>query len=581
MKNKIEFRTIVLASFVLHILASFLSSGWYNPDEQTCILEYVNFKLGISSNPCFLNIELKNQLVSDSSLKIRSWSQPFFYFLLTKISLFLNINDPFSITYVLKIVSSMIGFFSTYYFFIKTENHFNNNFSKKIYLYSSFLIFYLTFFHTRTSAENFGISFLIIGLAYYFSNNINFKNLNFFYLGFIFGLSFIFRYNLGITIFCIIIYITIIHNNKLNIKFAKFFYLSLGILIVCLFDFLTALWGFNKIQSIKIENLYNYEFLLNNITWLQFLLCGIFNDFCGGGSWNPKPFLYYFIFILLEFFPPLSIIIIFVICFFWMRGYKNIIFWSTLPYFLVHSLIPHKELRFIFPIVIFTPYFLAYFFEKINLQKLNIKILSIVVTCFIINILGLIYYSSTSHKSELKLLKYIYYSPEIKNIEFINSKNEIKFYESLNPFNIDSISNNYYFRFKNIKLVEEIKENKDLIVHWSQINCSSECIKKEQISIKNNRSKYMLFLKNNNEKPEMNIYLKVIEKNILSEYINKLDFKEKKYFLTKSLKVNQYFKNQPQCKLIKNSLPLWILNITFNEINKRLDFLNLYRCELQ
>ncbi len=59
MKNKIEFRTIVLASFVLHILASFLSSGWYNPDEQTCILEYVNFKLGISSNPCFLNIELK------------------------------------------------------------------------------------------------------------------------------------------------------------------------------------------------------------------------------------------------------------------------------------------------------------------------------------------------------------------------------------------------------------------------------------------------------------------------------------------------------------------------------------------
>ena len=202
MENKIEFRTIVLASFVLHILASFLSSGWYNPDEQTCILEYVNFKLGISSNPC-LNINIENQSVDDSSLKIRSWSQPFFYFLLTKISLFLNINDPFSITYVLKIVSSMIGFFSTYYFFIKTENHFNNNFSKKIYLYSSFLIFYLTFFHTRTSAENFGISFLIIGLGYYFSNNINFKNLNFFYLGFIFGLSFIFRYNLGITIFCI------------------------------------------------------------------------------------------------------------------------------------------------------------------------------------------------------------------------------------------------------------------------------------------------------------------------------------------------------------------------------------------
>ena len=72
MENKIEFRIIVLASFVLHILASFLSSGWYNPDEQTCILEYVNFKLGISSNPCFLNLNIENHLVWDSSLRIRS-----------------------------------------------------------------------------------------------------------------------------------------------------------------------------------------------------------------------------------------------------------------------------------------------------------------------------------------------------------------------------------------------------------------------------------------------------------------------------------------------------------------------------
>jgi len=580
MENKIEFRIIVLASFVLHILASFLSSGWYNPDEQTCILEYVNFKLGISSNPCFLNIETENQLVRDVSLKIRSWSQPFFYFLLTKISLFLNITDPFSISYVLKIASSIIGFCSTYYFFIKTENHFNNKYSKKIYLYSSFLIFYLTFFHARTSAENFGISFLIIGLAYYFSNNINFKNLNFFYLGMIFGLSFIFRYNLGITIFCIFIYISIIHNNKLSFKFAKIFYLSLGILIICFLDFLIALWGLGKIQNITIEYLYSYEFFLNHITWLQFLLCGIFNDFCGGGSWNPKPFLYYFVFILLEFFPPLSIIIIFVICFFWIRGYKNIIFWSTLPYFLVHSLIPHKELRFVFPILIFTPYFLAYFFEKINLQKLNFKTLSVISVCFVINIFGLLYYSLSSQKSELKFLKYIYYTPEIKNIEFVNSKNEIKFYESLNPFNIKSISNNYYFRFKDIKLVEEAKENKDIIVHWSQINCGSDCIKMEQISIKNNNSKYILFLKNNKEKPEMNIHLKVIEKNVLSEYMDKLVFKEKKYFLTKSLEVNEYFKNKSRCKLIKSSTPSWILNISFNNINKRLDFLNLYKCEL-
>ena len=102
----------------------------------------------------------------------------------------------------------------------------------------------------------------------------------------------------------------------------------------------------------------------------------------------------------------------------------------------------------------------------------------------------------------------------------------------------------------------------------------------EQISIKNNNSQYILFLQNNKKKQEMNIYLKVIEENLLYEYMDKLVFKEIKYFLTKSLNVNEYFKNKSQCKLIKGSIPSWILNISFNNINKRLDFLNLYECEL-
>ena len=65
--------------------------------------------------------------------------------------------------------------------------------------------------------------------------------------------------------------------------------------------------------------------------------------------------------------------------------------------------------------------------------------------------------------------------------------------ESLNPFNINSVSNNYYFRFKKINLVEEKDENKDLIVLWSQISCTSECIKQEQISLKNNKKHIILY----------------------------------------------------------------------------------------
>ena len=149
-----EFKLIFIVSLLLHIIASFYSTGWYNPDEQTCILEFVNFKLGYESNPCFLNVS-NDQIIIGSSLKIRSWVQPYFYYIITKIIFFFSIHDPFKITYIIKLITSCIVFFSTYYFYVNTKVHFKKEITRKVYLYLSFLIFYITFFHTRTSAENF------------------------------------------------------------------------------------------------------------------------------------------------------------------------------------------------------------------------------------------------------------------------------------------------------------------------------------------------------------------------------------------------------------------------------------------
>ena len=74
---------------------------------------------------------------------------------------------------------------------------------------------------------------------------------------------------------------------------------------------------------------------------------------------------------------------------------------------------------------------------------------------------------------------------------FINSIEDVKYYESLNPFNIDNITNNYYFKFDKINLILTDKYNQDQIL-WSKINCQSDCVKKEQFSIKNNNSYYIM-----------------------------------------------------------------------------------------
>ena len=404
-----------------NFLSSFYSLGWYNADEQTCILEFVNFKLGFESNPCFLNIK-DNSVIIDSSLKIRSWIQPFFYYLITKILFFLNFQDPIKITQIIKIITSLIAFFSSYYFYVATKNHFKNSIVKKIYLYLSFLIFYIVFFHTRTSAENFGISFLMIGLAFYFTVRTNFNYKNAFFMGLIFGFSFVFRYNLGVSIFFILLYFFIFDKKSTLLQFGYLFSAIIGIFIVVMFDIIIATWGLGNTNDIKLGNFLNLNFLEDRIASLQFLLCGVYNNLCGGGSWNPKPTLYYFPFILYEFFPPLSIVIIISMIFFWSLSIKNIIFWTTLPYFIIHSFIAHKELRFIFPVLAFTPYFIAFFIHNLKPYFLeNIYLQRLFKTLMFMNFIGLLFYSLYSFKPEIKVLKKIYYSDSINNIMFINS----------------------------------------------------------------------------------------------------------------------------------------------------------------
>ena len=75
----------------------------------------------------------------------------------------------------------------------------------------------------------------------------------------------------------------------------------------------------------------------------------------GTGPW------YYYLKIMFEA-PSLIIgfMIVFSIVYLLITDYKNIILWCIFPFWVVHSIIPHKELRFLFPLVNFIPILLIW-----------------------------------------------------------------------------------------------------------------------------------------------------------------------------------------------------------------------------
>ena len=563
-----KFNIIILTSLIAHLIASYFSKGWLNADEQSCILEFVNHKLGFSSDLCFLNYN--NGIVTDSSLLIRSWFQPFIYFLISKISLFLNISNFFTITFILKFISSLVGFLSIYLFYFATKDIFNKDKVKYYYLILTFLFWFYPLLHSRTSAENLSTSFFLIAISYYFFNQYKFNFWKLFLVGIFLGTTFILRYNLGISVFFFLLWIFIFEKQNLSQKLKNLIYIILGIFLLLISEHIINLWGFGEYKNIDKVNFLNLFWHLERIPSLQFFLYVNSNNFYGDPGWSQHPILGYFYLILFKFYPPISFLIIIGMIFFWIKNPKSLILWLTLPYFLIHSLIQHKELRYIYPLLVFSPFFICYFIDRLNLNKKLIKIF--INFIIVLNFLGFVFFLFSSQTGDLKILNKIYNS-KIQNIYYLVSEKSVENYESLNPFNIKNITTNYYFKFNQISYYQEINK---IETKMREGFCQkSDCVKFEHRILKENNYYVNLeLIKNKNNKK---IYLKDIsDKEYLEKITKKFNSFLYKYLIyTKDEYAIKLFNNNKNCNLISSKYPLFIYNLSPSRIKNQV----LYECE--
>lgn len=405
LSRNIDTKWFVLLGIFLHLTASFFSIGYYNLDEHFQVLE-----------PLAKLLELDNSLTWEFEYKIRPWLQPNFYYLITKIINLFKFADPFTITFVLRLVSSTIGFISIFFLYNHTKEKFNiqNNFSK-------FLIFgfwFYAFLHARTSSENLSISMLIIGFIF-FDKFVESKNSTKSFLystnaGLFLGLSMVLKYQIVISVIFIYIWFLIHHFN-----FRKLIYLINSFLIIILILFIGLLIDY-----------FNYGFINN--TYYQYYHANFVENWFE--AFGKDPWWYYLRLLVVNFSPPIGLIFLISVIFFWIKNFKNIITYLTLPVFLILSYLSHKELRFLFPILIFTPFFVSYVFSNIKIFYGKIVIINIIVVVnFLFYIVLLI-----PATEQVKIYQYLYYN---------NTENSKIFYTDDNPYRIDDLEPKFYTGF--------------------------------------------------------------------------------------------------------------------------------------
>jgi phosphatidylinositol glycan class B len=427
---------IIVILFIVSCITAWSSTGFYHADEHYQLVEFAGFKLGTNS---------ETELAWEFNSKMRPTFQVGVAYMIFKCCEFGNLSDPYVKTFLLRYLTLLMTWASVVFFVKKLSEYYNFTRQSTISLLLLTLgLWFIPFLSVRFSSESWSGIFLIVVLALVFKKK---KNLTtFFLMGFLAGISFLCRYQIAFAIIPIFIY--------LIPKFVD----KKGNLLSWLSGFCFAIIG-----GIAIDYWFYGSWVIT--AWNYFYINIVENVAANFGVEGP---LYYLDVMLNHPTLPLGIALFSAIFLLLIKQPKNLLIWIVICFVLGHSLIGHKEERFLFPLaLLFGPILFLGFRDLLCKLKMN-KTLNLIfrfaLGLFISgNIFGLIVmFSSSAGIGRMELTKYLHQkSKEVEHIKLYSTKWS-------NPYNPWSIPMKFYqesnikeINIHDMSLLNEVDVNHD------------------------------------------------------------------------------------------------------------------------
>jgi len=335
-------------SLLLHLVAGVMSVGFYDMDEHFQVMEFVSYKLGNSP---------ATALPHEFFEHCRSWLQPTIYEALARMWRAVGIVSPAFWATSFRGFSALLGWLSLVGMALCAYQWFPQRKYRELSVKFGALLYFMPYLHARTSSENLGGSFFALAVATLtlFSkkesvplgsikhfptpttSHTHLTDLAAASVGLLLGLSFLSRFQMGFMIFGLGIWCWLI---------ARIHFKSLTILLLGI------------IASIGL---------------------GVLLDWRGTGVWTLSPYNYFFAFQKATASPNISVfpwwgyfrflagdvpllgnLIAAGVIAGWAAKPTHPLTFATLPFVLIHMLIPHKEPRYLFPLISSVPILLTF-----------------------------------------------------------------------------------------------------------------------------------------------------------------------------------------------------------------------------
>ncbi len=415
---KLSPKQIILFGALVHLIAAWFSAGWHHPDEHYQLLEFaysIDHPVAASELPM------------EYAAQMRPTFQVWISYAVMKICAGIGLMNPFMISFLLRWLIALLSMFAALKLHEALE--FPNEKIKRIHLLLSLISWIAVYVHVRFSSETLSAIFFIFGLIPFLKPS-TLKGL--FVSGIFLGLSFITRFQAGFFIAGLGLYFLIIQKPN---PF-KFIVHILGFAIVFGIGFLLDSKFYGN-QTFTAWNYFNQN-IIHQVA----------------ASFGTEPFYWYFATAFEKLIPPYSLILIVGFFLLIFKRSKDPITWSVWTFVLLHTVIGHKEFRFLFPLAFFVPYIILLGWDFLwNLsQEVNHKRFMRALDRFFfpINALVLLLIMLKPAHELAPLYEFIYDDIPAgstiyfeKSDPYLSGKNEARFYlkEDISrvKWNIDSI----------------------------------------------------------------------------------------------------------------------------------------------
>ncbi|MEZ4739536.1 MAG: hypothetical protein R2818_09340 [Flavobacteriales bacterium] len=314
-------RAVLLAAIVVHGITAWFSSGYHSADEHFQIIAFAQAAVGE------LPIE---HLPWEYATGIRSSFQPWVAVSVFKIAGAFGISDPFTRTLLLRSLTAFLALFAMHRFVRATLEQVPTSF-RKVYIILTYFLWFLPFLHVRFSSEGWSAIFLLIGLTELLRNerHVAWRSVT----GIAFGFAMLCRPPVGLIVLSGLAWLLFIRKDGWR---------SVGMICAGILFALGIGLGLDSA-------------FYSEPTWSlgRYLHMGFGGD--PQVRFDTLPWWYYLPWVVKYAIPPIGICMLAAFSVLVVRSPKHLLVWCILPYLIVHSIIPHKELRFLYPLADLMP----------------------------------------------------------------------------------------------------------------------------------------------------------------------------------------------------------------------------------